>query len=245
VTEQIMTFDKIRKRLGLKRGYGSVIENWNDQEKELIENFIADGLEMFYNQSSYEWSFMTPVEDLTIVEGTTELALPLSFGFLAGDIYFASSSGASMPMELMNPPKVMMQRQLDSTRTGRPQVCAIDERAPSQTHGQRKYLIFWPEADDDYDIQLRFSVLPEMLSTNNQYPWGAAAHGQTILQACMAKSEQFDEVMGLQTNLYMISLEASKNYDRRVKAQTIGYSGDGRKFSGYPQQQNVTYTSNL
>ena len=245
MADATLTFDKIRQRIGLKRGYGSTIADWDDDQKELVEQFVADGLDMFYNQSSYEWSFMAPIVTLKIPDGTTEIALPASFGFLAGDIYFESSVAAAVPLEVRNAGEVLLARQRDSSTTGRPQCAAIDERAPSELHGQRKYLIFWPEADDDYTVTLRYTVLSDALSSSNPFPWGGAAHTQTILQACLAKSEQFDGTIGIQTQLYMLSLAASKDYDRRVKAQTLGYNGDGRKTTYNIVQPYVTYTSNL
>ncbi len=244
MADSSLTFDKIRQRLGLKRGYGSTIADWSAEQKELVEQFVEDGLDTFYNQSSCEWSFMAPIVDLLIVDGSTELALPASFGFLSGDIYFASSVGAQQSLEVQNAGQVLLQRQRDSSTTGRPQCAAIDERAPGETHGPRKYLVYWPESDDDYTITLKYTVLPEMLSASNPHPWGGAAHAQTILLACMAKMEQFDGAIGVQTQLYMMALAASKDYDRRVKAQTLGYNGDGRK-SYNVAQPYVTYTSNL
>lgn len=239
-----LTFDEIRQRIGVKRGYGSVIADWSTEAAELVEMFVKDGPAMFYNQASYEWSFMTPVASLVIPDGTTEIALPASFGFPSGEIFFTDSSSVQ-PLEIQNAGKVLVRRQADDTSTGRPQFCAIDEREPGMTHGQRKFLIYWPESDDDYTISLRYSVLPDALSAKNPYPWGGPAHAQTILQACLAKSEQFDGEIGIHTQLYQAALEASKDYDRRVKAQTMGYNGDGPTGRRYATVPHVTYTSNL
>lgn len=223
-----MTFDDIRKEVGHLRGFRRVSENWSAEQIEEIAAVIKKGLNKFYTGASYEWSFLAPLTTLTILDGTSELLLPTEFGFLMGDIYFDGSEGGC-PLIVENEPKVLRRRQQDENATGRPLYAFTYSIRPGETHGQRQKLAYWPTADDDYTITLRYSVLPDALSPTNKYPWGGQAHSDTILEACLAASEQMDGELGIHTQLYMVALEASKDFDRNVKAQTISKEASMRR----------------
>jgi len=240
MSDLTMTFDKIRQRIAEKRGYRTVIENWTDDQRDEIERRLEEGISDFY---SHDWSFKKPVKSLTIVDGTNELVLPSEFGFLIGNIYFEDTAGGE-PMQVQNVGRILHLRSHDSDSSGRPQIAAIDERSPGATHEQRKYLMFWPTADDDYTITLQFDIRGEALSPTNPFPYGGDFHYKTILQACLAASEQFDGELGIHTHLYAAALEMSKEYDRKVKAQTLGLNVSKRNHRGL-QPGLVTYTPNL
>ncbi len=235
-----LTFDQIRERIGDKWGYGDVITDWSEEEARRIERIVQDGVDWFLNGSSYDWSFLRPVATLTIPTDSNEVVLPAEFGYALGDIFFESNIGAN-EIAIQNAGQILLMRQQDENTTGRPQYAAIDTRAPGETHTQRSFLMVWPTTDQAYTVSLRYSVLAEALSTKNPYPYGGPAHSQTILQACLAKAEQRDGMIGVHTQLYQAALEASKDFDRRVKAQTLGNMAGPR----YLARANTTYVPTL
>ena len=234
-----LTYDQIRQRVGYDRGYGTVIEDWNDQAKENVEFCLRDGSAMFYTQANYEWSFLSPLVTITIAADTSEMELPWDFGFTVDDcIYFDDSIGRSL--KIVNDGVVLKYRQMSTTTTGRPAYAAIlIEGKPGTITGQSAKMIFWPTSDTAYDVQIRYSIMPNALSAATPVPYGGAAHSQTILEACLAASERLDGTPGVHNQLYAVALEASKTYDRRFKPRKIG-NPKGEKWQ--PRNINpVTY----
>lgn len=240
-----LTFDDIRQRLGLKRGFGPTVADWDAASAEFVEMFVKNGCDKFYNQASYEWSFLKPLANLVIATATTELVLPSEFAFLDGDIYFDSGLWGG-PLVVENEAKVLLRRQIDNTTTGRPMYGCITPNRPAETHGQQQILAFWPISDQAYTIHLRYSVLPDALSTKNIHPYGGRAHSQTIMNACLAAMEEFDGQLGVHTMLFKEGLASSIDHDRKVKAQTIGYNGN-HSFGGMynVNRSIVTYTDRV
>lgn len=237
-----LTYDELRQRIGKERGHGTDIERWSDSEKENIEFIIKDALRTFYSGSGYEWSFLKPLAELTIANGTTSLVLPADFGFLIGNIYF-DEPAFSTPLMVVGDVQDILRMRQQSETSGRPSIAAFSVMgAPGQTHNQRQTLEFWPEASDSYDLVCRYSVLPDALSSTSQYCYGGQMHAETIKEACLAASEKFDGVQGLHSQLYMQCLNASITNDRKLKPQSLGMNG--RLALGYGNQ-TVTYVPNL
>lgn len=240
-----LSYDDIRKRVGYERGYGMTIADWadNGDAVTIIENCLRDGANMFYTQAGYEWSFLTPLASMTIKDNSNEMDLPADFNFLVDDIYFDDNSGCTL--KIRSDGEVLWKRQQDSTSTGKPTIAAVvADGGPTVNHGQTSKLIFWPTADIDYDVQVRYSLNPMALGAKTPYPYGGAAHAQTFLEACLAASEKMDGVVGRHTQDYPIVLEASKMHDRRLKPRTLGYNGNGTDRRGRLVIRPTTVTYN-
>jgi len=221
-----LSYDDIRERVGQERGYGRVKKDWTDNGDAVarIEDCMRDGTRMFYTQANHEWSFLTPLQSMTILTGTSELDLPADFGFAVDKIYFDTQPGLwCLPLVYRNEGEVLLKRQWDSAFTGRPRLAAVvADGGPTVNNGQTSKLIFWPVADLDYAIQIRYSVTPNALGPGGPYPYGGAAHSQTLLEACLAASERQDGMPGPHNAIYASALENSKAYDRRLKPRTLG-----------------------
>lgn len=216
-----MMYSDIRKEVGHLRGYGLDIDEWTAEQKELVELILKRGTNKFYTGASYDWNFLKPLVTLTILDDSESLLLPVNFAYLIGEIYF-DGSNAGCPLAVENEAVVFRRRNSAVTSTGIPQFACITPEAPGSTHGPRQLLSFWPTADQDYEITFRYSVLPEALSTAQPYPYGGQAHSNTILEACLAASEQMDGNLGIHTILYSQALSGSIEHDRRTKAQALG-----------------------
>jgi hypothetical protein len=233
-----LTFHDIRRIVGERRGYGVTVSEWEDNAEcvSVVDYCLERGARMFYTQSAHDWSFFKPISLLEIPSGVSEIPLPGHFGYLMGRLYFTSDSDVCHTLKVENVGKVLRRRQENDETTGPPERAAIDERRPG-ADGQRKYLVFWPITDQAYTVKGQWSILADKLSTADPHPWGGAAHAETILQACLAASEQRDNEIGVQTALYKEALAASIEYDKKVKPQTL--SDDEDRGVRVP---HVTYT---
>jgi hypothetical protein len=237
-----LSYDEIRKRVADHRGYGLDPDEWDAEQIEFIDFCLRDGSRTFYTQSGHEWSFLTPTATLTIDSGATEVELPWDFGFITDDIYFSDNSGCVL--KIRSDGEVYLRRQHDSTSTGRPTIAAaVPNDKPLINHGETKKLIFWPTAGEAYTIRVIYSIMPNALGPQAPYPYGGAAHAQTILEACLAASERLYGVPGLHNTLYLAALEQSKMHDRRLKPRTMGYNPNGprmpRRWRGWQPRQEV------
>lgn len=238
-----LSYDDIRKRVGKERGFRTVIEDWTDDQQEEVEFCLRDGSSMFYTQANYEWSFLTPLQSLSIAATNAEIELPRDFNFLVDqEIYFSDNWGTTI--KVMNDAMVLMKRQRDPTGTGRPLIAAaVVDGGPMLSEGQTWKLIFYPISDAAYTIRVRYSVMPNSLGPMNPFPYGGPAHSQTILEACLAASERLDGKPEMHNQLYAAALENSKALDRRLKPRTLGYNGNRQRYRGwFLEPTNVTYT---
>jgi len=101
------------------------------------------------------------------------------------------------------------------------------------TEGQRYELLVWPVPDRVYTLRYRYTVLPDAMDgTNNIFPYGGMAHGETILASCLSVAEQMamdskSRGTGMQMAEYMARLRASIAVDRRsTTGDNLGYVGD-------------------
>lgn len=216
------TYNEIREEVGLLRGYGTDITAWSTEQAKHVEIALRRGTEKFYKGAGHDWNFLKPLETLTLPDGSQELLLPKSFAYLIGQIYF-DGSNAGCPLKVENDAVVLRRRNSAVTATGIPQYACITPTETGQTHGQRQLLSYWPTADQDYTITLRYSLLPEALSTSNPHPYGAEYHSNAILEACLSASEQLDGNLGIHTILYQQALAGAMELDRKTKAQSLGH----------------------
>jgi hypothetical protein len=238
-----VNYTELRMRIADHRGYGLDADLWNEEQTQMIDFCLMDGSRTFYTQSGYEWSFLSPVVSMAIAEGDTEIEMPSDFGFLTDDLYFDDDWGNKIVRR--NAGEVLMQRQQDSTSTGRPvMVAEMPGDGPGINRGQRTKLIFWPIAGQAYTLQVPYTIIPNGITAQNPFPYGGAAHAQTMIESCLAASERLYGVPGLHNQLYAMALETSKQHDRRLKPRTMGYNGNRtRKSRWQPRNQvPVVYT---
>ena len=88
-------------------------------------------------------------------------------------------------------------------------------------------MILWPTPDAIYTLTYRFIPHPDALTTAAPYPYGGAAHAETLIESCLAVAEQrMNHERGLHYAAFMDRLGASVAYDRRQAPEFYGYCGD-------------------
>lgn len=244
-----VTWEELRRRVAKKRGYHPDASTWTDEQTADVNDIIRSGYRLFIqprplNGPPHEWTFMKPRFQVTLYEGEEDALLPAEFGFLIGDLYFVDDTSALMkPLQRRNDGKIFLLRQQATTTSSRPEFCAIvPNDGPTATKGQRNKLMLWPTPDQDYTVQGRCSVHPDALGPNHPYPYGGAAHAETLIQACLAASEQFNDTPGASVAHFAECLASSIEYDRRVAAQMIdNIDGRMRPMSYDPFSALTTY----
>lgn len=233
-TNLAATWDEIRRRIAKKRGYNPDVTTWTPEQFVDVNDIIRSGYRLFLqprplNGPPYEWSFLKPVFQLLLPSGVLDVDLPADFGFLIGDLYYHDPNiSRIIPIQRVNDGMILKMRQRAVPVVSQPQYCAIvPNRAPGTTKGQRSILMLWPTPNMDYNVQGRYSLLPEALDISHPYPYGGGAHAETLIQACLAASEEFNDTPGSAAQHYATCLASSIEYDRRVASQMI-MNEDGR-----------------
>lgn len=233
------TYRDIIGGVGFDQGWGRGPDNgeeeWDDNKLRTLKEIVKGGLQQFYRPppdqsgTSYQWSFLTPLANLTLASGERTVRLPDDFmGVPGGRVSIIASDGGSwwsIPISGLARAKYAVYP--DST--GRPELLEIEPlKATTKERGQRFQFVAWPQAEADYTLQFKYSILGEMLSGDLPYAYGGAEHASTIRASCLAWAElHLDDIgNGPKKAFFMERLAASISIDRHKKAQTVGYNGD-------------------
>lgn len=225
----------LEAEVGLFLGYGRGEDfddtPWSDHQAAAIASCVRSGLRQFYfppplQGAVHEWSFLKPTATLTLASGDTTVDLPDDFGGLEGPLAVFAED-ATRPWIV---PVTGLVRQVtgDGTETGYPKYAEIEPLKGTGSQRSSRYrLAFWPTADEDYTIKLKYSILPEALTGDRPYAYGGAPHAETILESCLAIAEErLDDMQGVHKAKFAERLLASLHQDRKARPQALGYNAD-------------------
>jgi hypothetical protein len=229
-----MTYANLRSAIGDFLGYGTDSSAWDTQQTTDINNALASGLRRFYTPmvmpgegKAHQWSFLRPKYSFDTVAADFDYDLPAGFAQIIGPIDFDNSENQNHRIKVTGEANLMALRARDTT-AGAPIYAAV--RAKAQTAGSEQIseLIFWPTPDVIYTLHFRYQIQPDNISSSNTYPYGGAAHTETILAACKAAAEETkDDAQGIWGARFMERLQASIAYDRSANGpEFFGYNGD-------------------
>lgn len=229
-----ITYNELQQAVGRYLGYGRIYGPDNGSaEWADIEDCIKSGLRQFYapppmesNGGLHHWSFLRPVTALSLVAGIADYDMPDDFGGLNGVMTYPDWA-ASKPVIVGSESDIRTLRQL-RPQTGKPTHAAIRPKASDGTAEQTFEMILWPTPDADIELTYRYYVLPRALSDTNPYPYGGAAHSETILESCLAIAEQrLNDQKSIHWEKFLQRLAASIQIDRKTAgADFLGYNAD-------------------
>lgn len=239
--------------LGWGRGVNFGETAWTTTKQQGITNCVKSGLRAFYFPSplpseteSYDWSFMRPIRQVLLASQLRYADMPDDFGGLEGDIRLIDSGRRAIPIQITNDQQISQRFFAYPTQTGVPEMVSIQsDGRTSQTKGNRSRLYVFPMADQDYTLEFQYYFLPDSLTVSFPYPHGGTVHAETILAACIAKAELYqDNQLGPMAANFLDQMKKSVSLDRRNKAQTLGYNSDpgynrGRFPYGYRHYDSV------
>ena len=223
----------LKKQVGLLRGYGPNVGTWTKGQSQEMNLIIKKGMLKFFHPQilpgearRHEWSFLRPRAQLITVAGQSSLDLPENYANMASPLTFAPSQTVIYDsLEVIDEYRMstLLQR---SSADGRPRMVATRPKGPGVL-GNRHEILFYPVPDDEYEISYRYQVNPTAGTDETEIVYGGQPHAQTLVEACLAASEEYDGVLGVHSKMYIECLRASVAQDRLVNATgNLGYNGD-------------------
>lgn len=169
----------------------------------------------------------------TILIASNDLfTLPWDFGGLAGDGRFTYDVDENKlaSIRVTADAKIRLLRQT-STSAGTPYLAAIVPLGTGTTQAQRWAAQFHPPPNDAITLHYRYHILPDALTSGiYAYPYGSAAHSETLLESCLAiaESREKDSVSTEHQDRYKLLLQGSIDHDKQLGEAVVhfGYNGD-------------------
>lgn len=228
-----LTWADLKAEVAGYLGWGRTSTAWDANKVEEIKRLVQSALRKFYfaaqakpDDPVYGWTFLKPVADVQLVTGSATADLPDDFGGFVGlaTVALAGQSGGYSPLQQRHDEQVRALYAACPTVNGRPQFYAEKQvRGTSTLKSQRSQLYVYPIPDVDYVVTLAYYILPNYLTEANPFPYGGAAHAETMKAAVRAAAELYlDNKEGVETANYRQSLAASITYDRRHQPKSLG-----------------------
>lgn len=239
--------------LGFGRGAVHGDPAYTDQQDADITAVINSGVRQFLfpppiegEEGAYDWSFLKPITTLVFPQGESVVPLPDDFGGPEGEItVLSTNSSVTWPIAFTSEGQIRLRYSQVPNSSGRPIMAALQPiKGTSALAGQRFQLYLFPLADQDYNLQFQYYVLPDALTNAFPYTYGGAAHAETILESCLSIAEQrLDDGMTVHTQKFKERLMASISLDRRNKPQNLGYNRDLSDRPGF-NRRDMHYLDN-
>ena len=250
--------EDLREAIGFYLGYGADYSAYSTDQLAVADKCVDAGLRMFYSpppiqgeRGVHTWSFLTPVNPLSLVEDVVDYDLWDDFGGLVGKLYLSADDDAWSEIENTNIARILALRSRDGgSANGRPRAVAVNV-IPSTGESPTRYsLAIWPKPSQSYTLQVQYNSNPYHLSSTAVYPLGGQPHAETLREACLAAAEiNVNDERGLHYTMFMERLVASVHYDRKAMGpKSLGYNGDKTsmpRMSGTSFTNNVTYNGTL
>lgn len=248
-----LTYDDLRSEVGYYLAYGRDSADWDDDQEADIDSCVKTGLRWFYfptlvgRPMAHDWRFLQPAAVLSVAADVTDYDLPSDFASLIGDLYHRTTSTAYCPVPVRGEAMILRRRGESAQSSGKPQLAAVRPKATQGVIGQRHELLIWPTPDQAYSLNYRYRILPEALDSVRQYPYGGAAHAETIKAAVIAAAEEMiDDMRGIRFQSFMERLAASISQDGQTMPDNLGYNADRSDWKHYRRDRHdetsvVTY----
>lgn len=232
-----ITFGELQRSVGRFLGYSRDPADWSDIETQDIWDVLKAGLTQFYfppramDQSpSYQWSFLKPLGEITLVEDQVDYDLPVEFAHIIGSLYYQNEDFSSREILVVNEAKILAlrMRQTSDVVNYYPRYAAITPVPPDDVNDTLWRVMVWPTPDREYTVKFKYYARQPMMTDTDAVPLGSTEHAESIRASCLAAAEAFldDEQSNMQKR-FMERLQASIDFDRKMSApESLGYNGD-------------------
>lgn len=177
--------------------------------------------------------------DIITIDSEDTFLLPWDYGGMSGDgkFTYANAENKLSIITMTSDVNIRHLRQT-SISTGTPYLVAIIPKTTDGAQGQRSEAMFHRPPNDNLTLQYRYYVMPDALVlTDLEYPYGSAAHSETILESCLAiaESREKDGGTGEHQARFGVLLQSSIDHDRGLGEPIVhyGYNRDGSDDSEY------------
>ena len=171
------------------------------------------------------------------IDSEDTFTLPWDYGGMAGDGRFTYDEDENTlnSIKLTSDARMRTLRQWD-TSTGTPYLCAITPVSTDGTQSQRWTAMFHQPPNEVFVLHYRYYILPDALvDSTNEYPYGSAAHSETLLESCLAIAEvrEKDSAELAHQNRFALLLQSSIDHDKTLGEPIIQYGYNGDDSDGY------------
>ena len=171
--------------------------------------------------------------DIITIDSEDTFTLPWDYGGMSGDGLFTYANDESklQTVTLTSEANIRKLRQ-SSVSTGTPYLACIVPKTTDGTAGQRWVAMFHNPPGEPLVLHYRYYLLPDALVLDDlEYPYGSAAHSETILESCLAIAESREKDLASveHQNRFAALLLSSIDHDRGLGEPIVhyGYNGDG------------------
>ena len=225
--------NSIKSLAGLHMGFGQNPDAWTENQRQEVMEAVRQGLRRFYvppplpgRRHSHQWSFLTPLESMSLEAGKSEYDLPSDFGGMDSPMTYVAGDNVLHPsIEIVGEHHIRRLLQGSAQANGRPIKAGFHQKAGVQEGGTQYQIVFWPVPDDAYTLNFRYRVQP---GQSIDVIHGGDAHFQTILEAVRSAADSMQRRRQRpHEQLFMERLQASVMYDEQLAApRTMGYNRD-------------------
>lgn len=234
------TYNWFRREIGSKLMFGADYNTWDHAQIGFVDSIVQSGVMNFYfpppqeqvrdkesgeedqkdskRRKPYTWSFLNIRGMIEVTENVNTVDLPADFAGPTGDLTLATGEGR-LPLVGEGQLETLS---LKNTTPGTPEYAAIRPQRADKGGHQKWELLLYPTPDETMSVSYRYTIVPEDLSEQNQYPLGGRQHAETILQSCLAVAEERDTgQQGPAQAKFIERLAASIHLDKRTAPSIV------------------------
>lgn len=217
-----ISYDGIRRRLGLLLSIGRDPNTWKPNATQDVRDIIDSGMRRAYwpmplaaDQPAHQWSFLQPTATLAVVAGEYRYDLPEDFTGIASTFAFAAGDKVGRLARVND--DTIRQLQSSSNRTGDPQYFAIVTKNPTPVTGVAYEVLFYPTPDAARTLNYSYAASPPSLDADHPYPLGGPQCAEMFLEACLAEAEKtLHDVEGVHEKRFRELLVAAILFDKSI-----------------------------
>lgn len=218
-------------------GWGRDATRWTTAKAQDVRANTESALRRFYYQAKvgpndevHGWTFLKPVATIILTANEKNAPLPDDYGGFEGmaAVTLNGTSGGYHPLQQVHEEQIRTLYAAQKEAVGRPQFYAEEQiKGTTAITSNRSRFLVYPKPDQAYVLTVPYYFLSDYITTLNPYPYGGAAHAETMKAGVRAAAELFmDGQKGEQEANYMQALAASISYDRRHQPKTLGVNVD-------------------
>ncbi len=234
---QSVTRTKLKEAVGQKLGVSRTVGDWSATTASDVDRIIASGLRSVYSPmirsknpnaplESYVWSFVRKQLSISVTSLTNAFDLPDDFGGVLdrdeyGQQVLGFSESKDWPLIIVEPWRVTEKIQAGTTPPSgitQPLIASIEPKTFTASTGQRWQLRVWPTiASGTLTVVGQYHSIPDLISSDSNYPQGNALNAETILEAVLAAAEEYqNDQSSFHRSRFQQLLEAAIDADRKL-----------------------------
>lgn len=245
-----ITLDELNIIVANDRGYSLNPKKWNEKQLYAINDIVVSGVANVYfppavgdEKVAPDWTWLKPISEIALKTGAKTLNLPDDFGNFNGGVSVKADATTSQPwwLQWRSDEKILDMYSVTPAMSGPPRFVAdVASRIVQAPSGQLRQLMVFPLPDQDYILQVRYSINPDRLSGARPYAYGGAQYRELHIASALAVAERRYDLIddGPATRHFNRMLVMAVSQDNKNRPQSLGYNGNPESPSWRGQRHN-------